>query len=258
MRKIKESYNKKADNNSFILRNIFRPGSFYLAYLLMGAGVSANLATIFGLVVGLISLLFFAMSDKVFYLGTLFYILYWFFDFADGNIARVSNSASYYGKFLDGMVDALIETLLPLSIAIGLFIKEGDIFYIAVGTSISVSLLFAFFAINRISFFKRWIEIERGSGGNTKELNPLKSTRLPMKKIFNFQTDFKISLLLAATFTGMNKVLYIIFAISIFIWAVILIIAALQDARKNLRHARTSRLDARFTDQKQVLRKGQV
>lgn len=254
LQEIKGSFNRKADKNSFIVRNILRPASYYLTYLLMRIGVSANLATFLSLVIGVISALFFILGERLFYMGTLFYILFWLFDFADGNIARISNTASYYGKFLDGMVDALVETLLPLSIAVGLFVRDGYIIYLTLSLLASLSLLFAFFALNRIAFFKRWLELDEGRNSNIKELNPLKQTRLPVQRLFNFFTDLKISLLITAIFTGMTMVLFMILTASIFIWSAILITIALQDGHRNLRILRISRLSRRFAEKNQKSR----
>ena len=186
-------------------------------------------------------------------MGVLFYVLFMFFDVIDGNMARITDSATYFGKFLDGVVDTFVDALLPLSIAVGFYLAGNDILFLFGGVIVTTALLFAAFVINRTSFFNRLLAMdayERNMPFSkfkvSQDLNPLTSSRIPLKKIGNFLTDAKIVILIVAAITGMTKFFLLLFLLSIAIWALALIIVMIINAAEQLNVRRISKWDSRL------------
>src|SRR3990167_6898128 len=134
LREIKYSFNHCADAQPFLYRYVIRPVSFFVTYGVLKVRMTANQATLIGLLFGMAGVfLFFKGVQPYVAWGVVWYALARVFDFVDGNIARVTNSASYWGKFVDGIVDASVETFLPLSLVIGFFGITGSVVFLYFG-----------------------------------------------------------------------------------------------------------------------------
>lgn len=242
---IKGTYNPAADGTSWISRRMLRPVSFYLTFLMLKCRVSANQATILGLISGVLSSIFFITGQQTYLQwGVLFYILFYLYDFVDGNIARVTDTASYYGKFLDGIVDVIVEVLLPFSLAAGFYFSGQSLVFLFIGVTAAILLLFAVFVINRASFFNRWIRMEEND--EKINLNPINTGKLPMKTIYVILTDFKFIVLFIAFFTGLNTYLLLAFEAAVVIWSGFLIYITMLDASRQLNVHRVSKMDTRL------------
>jgi len=130
---------------------IVRPLSFYLALIFLRINVTANQVTFLSLVLGLISCIFFTIGGNnncAIALVVLFFAI--LFDFADGIMARFNKQATYYGSFLDGVSDAIIHSLIPLSVGIGFYNKKihGEIlvlepvYFLILGSYLSLIIIF--------------------------------------------------------------------------------------------------------------------
>jgi len=253
LEQVKKSFNAAADNTPFMYKNFLRPLSFYITFILLRLGIyKPNHVTIANLVVGLACLIFFGIGTKIFFLlGVSFYALFMLLDLVDGNMARVTDSATYYGKFLDGTVDALIESFLPFSISLGLYFLRYDIFTVIAGGFTSLLLLFAFLVVNRTALFNRWIALEeRRKGNELEKLNPLKSNRFPLRSVANITHDIKIVVFLVAAIIEMNKLLMIIYLASLQVWALLMIVSAMLDANTQFHVYRKSKWDTRLVKDK--------
>jgi phosphatidylglycerophosphate synthase len=83
----------------------YRPISFFPSAILIRWGVSANSVTAWGAVCSLTA--FAMLSMGKFQAGSYLYLLAYLIDFVDGNIARYTGKATYFGKMIDGLVDTL-------------------------------------------------------------------------------------------------------------------------------------------------------
>lgn len=79
-----------------------------------------------------------------------------------------------------------------------------------------------------------------------QNLNPLKSTVLPLERISNVSTDIKLLILLTAAFTGMTGYLFAAFLLLMAGWAFALIIGTILDSAEKLDVHRVSRWDSRL------------
>jgi len=119
-------YQKKTDLN--ILHKLVRPLSFYLAVPFLNHGISANQVTYLAFILGVISLIFFSVGLWwTSLLATFLFLTNVLLDHVDGNICRVMNSASYYGKFLDGAKDKLLASFVPFAGCIGIVMQNHQL-----------------------------------------------------------------------------------------------------------------------------------
>lgn len=246
---IRKSFNPQTVEDSFLVWYIFRPISVYLTYVMLRINVTANQATILGLFFGLAGMGFFMTGQKfLFWPGLLFYLLYKTFDYVDGNIARVTDSATYYGKFLDGAVDTVIDTVLPFAIGWGFYVAHKNSLFLFASFGASMAVFFSFFLINRLSFYTRWIKMDekQSISKQVKNINPLKSAKIPLRKIQNLVIDIEILIIVIASVTGMSNLLLTVFLMLITGWAVTLIITTLQSAFEQINIHRISRSDSRI------------
>lgn len=75
-------------------------------------------------------------------------------DCVDGNIARLENAATYYGKFIDGLVDASFVLLVPVFAGLALLVADGDVVAFGLGASITILGLAAQYVQARASFLR--------------------------------------------------------------------------------------------------------
>lgn len=101
---------------------IWRRFSYYLAWVFIQLGISANKVTAIAIIIGCIGCIFLASGDYWIIIGgALLILLQALFDYVDGNVARYNNCCTKYGSFLDTMHAYIITALLPIGIGIGLF-----------------------------------------------------------------------------------------------------------------------------------------
>ena len=156
---VKESKNtfSKIDILKFPIHNIiFRNLSFLITPIFIILGISANQATYIRILIGLCSILL-IFSGKIF-IGIIIFFLGDIVDCVDGNISRIKNSATFYGKFLDGWVDILIENLLILAL-INYYLSTTSLTNIEIiffVITIIINLSFNFL-LDRYHNFRRWI-----------------------------------------------------------------------------------------------------
>lgn len=250
LRTIVRSFSPTAASQPWMFRSVIRPLSFPITWFVLRLGMTANHATVTGLLVGVLgNALFIVGTRNAILAGVVCYVSFLIFDFVDGNIARVTNSATYWGKFLDGSVDTLIEVLLPLTLSIAVFRATGSFSFLIFGVALSVASLYASFLFTRLSFFNRWVEMERRvnavSPAPHHALNPLQTKRFPLTAITNITTDCKIAAIVFMGIVGLHPALLTLILVVIGIHTLPLIVIPLLDAAHHLNVRRTSKWDPR-------------
>ena len=113
---------------------VLRPISYYVAWLFIKLGISANQTTIIGGVIGIAGCVLLAFgSYPMIIIGVSLFALYSLSDCVDGAIARVTKTTSNYGHFLDMIIGYTIYGLLPLSVSICLYLKTDIWLYLILG-----------------------------------------------------------------------------------------------------------------------------
>ena len=140
---------------------LIRPLSFVLTPVFLSLGVSANQVTYLGCGIGVVSLVLLAWGTHLTWiLGFVFFVLQMLMDAIDGNLARMTNSATYLGKFLDGLSDMLLLSLVPGAVGLGLYIDREESMWLLLGAANSLVILFSAYFITRYSFHREWLRSE--------------------------------------------------------------------------------------------------
>lgn len=131
-------------------RRIFVPVAWPLTIAALWMHISANTATLIRALVMLASLVMLAQPGAVWlHLGITSFVLSVAMDSVDGNICRMKDQASFYGKFLDGFVDNLGDYAFPLFVSWHVFSRSGDQVSLIAGVIASMSLAISFTVLNR-------------------------------------------------------------------------------------------------------------
>lgn len=133
LQQIKSAYTQKKEwERQFpVSCFLFRPISFYVTYLVLLVTNSPSKVAWCGFVIGLggcASLIF--LPALTIWPGLFFLIIYAFSDAVDGNIARVTRSVTYYGKYLDGVIGNIIEGSYFLCLGVGLSQALGNSYFL--------------------------------------------------------------------------------------------------------------------------------
>ena len=148
-----------------MMAHVVRPLSFLVTPAFVNAGISANGVTYMSGALGVMSLVFFAWGNQAAWIiGLVLFYSSILLDAVDGNVARVKGSTSYLGKFLDGISDTLVGTLIPASIGWGLYLSTGNVLWFAIGAVNSFIILFVLFAQARLSFHREWVRTDHLQG----------------------------------------------------------------------------------------------
>jgi len=129
LRDIKNAYNQKKDwEKQFpVSYYMFRPLSFYIAYIVLRLTTLPSSVAWVGFSLGLVgcgALLF--LKELSIFPGIVLLILCALSDAVDGNVARTTHSVTYYGKLLDGLLGAVVEGSYGLFLGLGLYRAEVE------------------------------------------------------------------------------------------------------------------------------------
>ena len=102
----------------FVLRRF----SYYLAWLFIRLGVSANKVTGISIMIGFVGCILLAFgSYGGMVVGALILNIWALLEYVDGNVARATNSSSDYGAFIDDLNVYIISVIFFISAGIGAF-----------------------------------------------------------------------------------------------------------------------------------------
>lgn len=90
------------------------------------------------------------ISVAIYYVGTVL-------DCVDGNLARVQDKATYYGKFADGVADIIYPSLSAFFLGIGSWLYFDEPALIILGAAIAIADICNQMVRNRLSFFREWM-----------------------------------------------------------------------------------------------------
>ena len=91
--------------------------SYHITPFFIYLKFSPNLITGINFIIAIISIIFiFSYNLNLYKFGILLYFIYIIFDACDGSIARFKNKSTFYGRFLDSILDIFCFTMIILSI----------------------------------------------------------------------------------------------------------------------------------------------
>ena len=133
-------------DSPIIDRYIIRKISGFISGFLTRTPVTPNQVTIISLILGIISGVFFSLGEYTYTITAgLLYFLSTVFDQCDGEVARLKQMETEFGRKLDIIVDAIANAVIVVGITIAVYVKMGSVLVIIAGflamTGISISLL---------------------------------------------------------------------------------------------------------------------
>ena len=140
----------------------------------MSADIPANKVTLVGLLVGISAAVLVASGHLA--VGVLVFYLATILDYTDGSMARVREQSSFYGKYIDGMIDIVNMSAVRLALAYTASVR-GDIALQWLGVVSAVLTPFHHFSFDRYSTFARWINKLYGNDDVKPYIRPELSLR---------------------------------------------------------------------------------
>ena len=156
-------------DSPIIDRYIIRKISGFISGFLIRTPVTPNQVTIISLILGIISGVFFSLGEYTYTITAgLLYFLSTVFDQCDGEVARLKQMETEFGRKLDIVVDAIVNAVIVIGITIAVYTKIGSVLVIIVGffamTGITISLLMA-------TYFSHDSKIDTGAKEMLDKLN---------------------------------------------------------------------------------------
>lgn len=119
---------REQDKGNVWIYLVIRRLSFYPTWAFLKLGISANQATFISIVVGILGCAFLAAGGyRNSVVGALLVSGWSVLDCVDGNLARLTGSASRYGGFLDGLTGYMMSAFLLTSVGIGVFSHPDNV-----------------------------------------------------------------------------------------------------------------------------------
>lgn len=173
---VRASQNLSAASIPLLMRYVFVPAAWPLTVVAVRVGLSPNQTTLIRAVAGLTAMFLISQgSSALLYAGCLFLLIVLVGDSVDGNLCRLQDRASYFGKFFDGLVDMAIDLMFPFALAIHLWRTDaaGPTIFVYTGFGI-LALAFVFLVIQRSSFFNILVLQQAGQGAveGSKQRHP--------------------------------------------------------------------------------------
>ena len=133
-------------DSPIIDRYIIRKISGFISGFLSRTSITPNQVTIISLILGIISGVFFSLGEYTYTITAgLLYFLSTVFDQCDGEVARLKQMETEFGRKLDIIVDAIVNAVIVVGITIAVYVKMDSVLVIITGflamTGITISLL---------------------------------------------------------------------------------------------------------------------
>jgi len=156
-------------DSPIIDRYIIRKKSGFISGFLSRTPVTPNQVTIISLIFGIASAAFFSHGKHTYtIIAGVLYFVSTVFDQCDGEVARLKQMETEFGRKLDIIVDAIVNAVIVIGITIAVYTKIGSVLVIIAGffamTGITISLLMA-------TYFSHDSKIDTGAKEMLDKLN---------------------------------------------------------------------------------------
>ncbi|MDP6346102.1 MAG: CDP-alcohol phosphatidyltransferase family protein [Alphaproteobacteria bacterium] len=165
---VEASFNNQV-RNSFVVRHFGRPPANRITPFFYNRGWTANQMTSLRLALtGLALASLVGDGAASWALAAVLYYLVFVLDLVDGNLARLRDGATYWGRFYDGLVDRLFHTLSPLLAGIGVWSAGGAPWTMVAGAAATVLFLYQDLVRHGFQYYRLWMEQRSGPAGYRK------------------------------------------------------------------------------------------
>ncbi len=143
---------------------IYRRLSIIITPFFIWLNISPNFISGIVLVLGLISsILISSLNTFNLMMGIILYFIATTVDYVDGNVARMRNISSFYGRFIDGLIDIVVLTMVRISLCWYVMIVIEDRFILLVGIISCIMTPLHHLIYDRYSAIIRWCNEENGT-----------------------------------------------------------------------------------------------
>ena len=147
-----------------ILIYLFSLVSYIFTPIFLIFKIKPNSITLLNFVLALSSLvLIFSAQNIYFVYGILIYFIFRILDFCDGNVARMTQQASFFGRFLDSTLDIFYESFLILSIGYYCFKYHNSENLFFLGIIASIFSIYSTCIHDKYSSLIRWMNEENST-----------------------------------------------------------------------------------------------
>ena len=137
---------KMTDAEEILDLIFYRPIAFLFVKGIYQLPITPNQVTLLSLVAGLIAAWYFALADgTAFVSAALWYALANVLDCSDGQLARLQNSGTHFGRVVDGGVDYISSLAIFLGVGIGMSRSGQEQWWLVSATMISSAIHAIFF-----------------------------------------------------------------------------------------------------------------
>lgn len=131
-------------------------------------GCSPTTAGIVRLFIALVAFAFVASASTAgFFIGIGLFYFTLVLDHVDGSLARLSERTSFYGKYIDGLIDSIQEIPLPAFLGFHLYVTEGGVSGVLAGAAASILMALAQTAMIRYGLVKGALDLHNSQGKTT-------------------------------------------------------------------------------------------
>lgn len=154
---VRNSFAGRSAPKNRLLDIVFRPLSFPATVPFLRLGWSPNQVTLLSGGCALISFVSIAIGSwPALGIGAALYFVSVLLDYVDGNVARMQDTATFFGKFLDGTKDKLVYGLLPISLALAAGSRSNGIAVLDGGYWLAVGALAGFLYMTELAVGARY------------------------------------------------------------------------------------------------------
>jgi len=146
----------------FLFRYVTIPIAWPVTVVFARLGFDPNQMTLIRSLVVVSALALIAHPTRVFHLvGIALMAFGLILDHVDGNLARLRDKASYFGKLFDGFVDSASEILLPLVVALHVWQNTMSVGALLAGVAASLALALTQIVMFRYGMVQKEIDLAR-------------------------------------------------------------------------------------------------
>ena len=152
IKNIKESQDYSKVYSLFLFKYIFIPLAWPLTWFFANLGASPNHVTLLRMLLVLISFVLILIEVNLY--GFIMLYICLILDCSDGQIARLTNKATHFGKFFDGWIDSFFDITFPIIIAIYSYKQSNYDQVLIIGLSAGLFNALYWIIISRFTIFK--------------------------------------------------------------------------------------------------------
>jgi len=155
--------NRKKDIKESLIMRFIRMWSYPITWIFIRTPITPNQITFLSFASIIAASILFSFGRYEYILiGGVFVWLSIILDLVDGEVARIKNKVSTFGKWFDGTLDRVGDTMVLAGMSIGVYVQNPSVWIVVLGLFATFStLLWRHIALLKIITFNLPVESER-------------------------------------------------------------------------------------------------